>query len=690
MTTPKNTKKPILIAWAGLALFVVAALAAVFAFTQEERNRALLEWEDDLNLIADSRHEAVDQWLRQQFAVMADLADNGSLQLYLAQLSLDDESAGGEEIPEAVYLRDLLTLTGHRAGFIRESATDTLQVNQEVRSSAGIALLDGQGRTIVTTPGMPLLDARARTTIQQVLETGEAAIVDLHAPAGDAPRMGFAVPIHSIQGGAGERPVGIALGIKPVEDELFPLLRQKGVTAETHETYLVRPNGNNAQYLSPLKDGTAPLTRQLKQDPERLAASFALSTPGEFAQRGDYQGIDVLFASRAFESTPWVLVHKINAEEAMEEANSRQSTLLWGLLLTVAVVVISLVAAWKHGSSVRFKEAADTMAENNALLEAQRKLLRSVTDNVSDLIFILESDMSFRFANAAISEACELSPEDFKGKSLSSVLGPHVAGEIEQGLNESDHDSFTYTDTLEVCEHKRHFHINVSRLADGAVLMVMRDVTDMVAAEKRSRRMLYQLVQTLAGILDSHDPYTANHSRKVSMVSMAVAERLGFTEQELDSLRISASLMNLGKITIPKEVLTKTGKLTDEEFALVRGHIGEAVKMLQGVEFEGPVVESIAQSNEFLDGSGHPNRLQGDAITMPARILAVANAFVAMTNPRSYRDPKSFQDAVDILMAESAKKYDRKVVATLFAFVEDDTGKAWEQDWTAERGDGAD
>ncbi|MGB1110814.1 MAG: HD-GYP domain-containing protein, partial [Gammaproteobacteria bacterium] len=594
MQTKARNKNPMRLAWAGLTLFVLVALAAVFAFTQEEKQRALLEWQDDLNLVADSRQDAVNQWLLQQFAVLSELTDNGSLQLYLAQLSLDEAENNGEELPEAVYLRDLLTLTAARAGYLRESATDTLQVNHDAGAKSGIALLDEKGRVIVTTPGMPVLNSRARTAVQQVLETGNPASVDLHLGDDNQISMGFAAPIHAIQGAPGDRPVGLAIGIKPVAGELFPLLRQKGLTSDTHETYLVRPQGGNVQYLSPLRDGTKPLSRQLKQDPERLAAAFALSQPGDFEHRPDYAGADVLFTSRQFDQVPWVLVQKISAAEALAAANSRQRTLLAVLLLGVIAVAVALVAAWKHGSSVRFREAAETMAENNAQLEAQRKLLRSVTDNVSDLIFILEPDMSFRFANAAISEACELAPDDFKGKSLSSVLGPHVAGEIEEGLSESDHDSFTYTDSLEVCEHARHFHINVSKLPDGAVLMVMRDVTDMIAAETRSRQMLYQLVQTLAGILDNHDPYTANHSRKVSMVSLTIAEQLGFSQQEIDALRIAASLMNLGKITIPKEVLTKTDKLTDEEFALIRGHISAAVNMLKDVEFEGPVVQSIA------------------------------------------------------------------------------------------------
>jgi len=183
-------------------------------------------------------------------------------------------------------------------------------------------------------------------------------------------------------------------------------------------------------------------------------------------------------------------------------------------------------------------------------------------------------------------------------------------------------------------------------------------------------------------VVDLHDPNSANHSSRLVEVANAIGAELDLRPEDSRTLDLAASLANLGKIFVPREVLTKTSPLTEAEQALLQRHVQFGTEMLADLEFEGPVVDTIAQKQEHLDGSGYPNGLKGDEILMTARILAVSNAFVALVSPRAYRSAVSIEEALERLLRDSASnKYDRHVVAALFHVAEN--RRDW-SDWLSE------
>ncbi len=131
--------------------------------------------------------------------------------------------------------------------------------------------------------------------------------------------------------------------------------------------------------------------------------------------------------------------------------------------------------------------------------------------------------------------------------------------------------------------------------------------------------------------------------------------------------------MNIGKIFVPPELLTKTGELTAEERTLVANSYMVSVDLLDGVDFEGPVAETIRHMREAWDGTGPLGKKEEETLRT-ARILAVANAFVGMTSPRAYREALTFEDASTILLEQSGTTYDRKPVAALINYLENRGG----------------
>ena len=208
--------------------------------------------------------------------------------------------------------------------------------------------------------------------------------------------------------------------------------------------------------------------------------------------------------------------------------------------------------------------------------------------------------------------------------------------------------------------------------------MVEEDVTTAVTERERRARTLRDLVGTLMAVVDQRDPNAAHHSTHVAIVARAVAEEMGLDETMAETSEFAGTLMNLGKILVPSEILTRKGGLTDAEIRQVRDSIQATADLLQDVQFDGPVVETLRQCQERWDGSGRPNGLAGEAIVLPARIVAVANAFVAMVTPRAHRAGLDFDAAAKILLDGVGTAYDRGVVAALLNYLDNRGGRqAW-------------
>ncbi len=202
------------------------------------------------------------------------------------------------------------------------------------------------------------------------------------------------------------------------------------------------------------------------------------------------------------------------------------------------------------------------------------------------------------------------------------------------------------------------------------VLLVLSDVTDLRLAEQHHADMLRHLVSALSDAVDLHDPYSAHHANRMSEVAQAVARELDLPADEQETLGLAATLANIGKIMLPGDLLTKTEPLTSADRELLQKHVDYSIELLKGLDFEGPVLDVIAQKQERLDGSGYPRGLTEEQMSLSGRILSVANAFVALVSARAYRQGMSMDDALAELLRGAGTQFDRRVIAALFHVVE--------------------
>jgi len=176
-------------------------------------------------------------------------------------------------------------------------------------------------------------------------------------------------------------------------------------------------------------------------------------------------------------------------------------------------------------------------------------------------------------------------------------------------------------------------------------------------------------VSALASSIDAKDPYTHGHSKRVTRYSLAIARALGLEDDEIEDLELAGYLHDIGKIGMPQEILQKPFSLTDREFGIVKKHPGNGVKILENLKNLQRVSSFILHHHERVDGAGYPSGIDGQTIPLGARILAVADAFDAITSDRPYRKRASVEDALLEIERNSGTQFDPRVVRVFAALV---------------------
>ena len=189
-----------------------------------------------------------------------------------------------------------------------------------------------------------------------------------------------------------------------------------------------------------------------------------------------------------------------------------------------------------------------------------------------------------------------------------------------------------------------------------------RAAVSVQAAGENLEAAYLEFVGSLAHALDARDPYTAGHSRRVSELSCATAEALRLSPESVERIRIGALLHDIGKIGVSDGVLQKPGRLTEEEFALVKQHPVIGRRILEGVHGFAPYLVAVELHHENWDGTGYPKRLSGEDIPIDARIIHVADAYDAMTTDRSYRRCMAHEKAMSILVEYAGIQFDPMLV----------------------------
>jgi HD-GYP domain-containing protein (c-di-GMP phosphodiesterase class II) len=196
---------------------------------------------------------------------------------------------------------------------------------------------------------------------------------------------------------------------------------------------------------------------------------------------------------------------------------------------------------------------------------------------------------------------------------------------------------------------------------------VERFISDLQKSSEENRQLFIGTVKGLAAAIDGKDPYTRGHSERVSRFSVAIAQRMGLSDDEVEKIRISALLHDVGKIGIDDNILKKPAALTDEEYEVMKKHPQKGYKIMSQIPAMKEFLPGMYMHHEMVDGNGYPQGLKGDEIPLMGRIVAVADTFDAMTTDRPYQKAMKFEDAVARIEYFVGTRYDAAVVAAFIA-----------------------
>jgi len=311
------------------------------------------------------------------------------------------------------------------------------------------------------------------------------------------------------------------------------------------------------------------------------------------------------------------------------------------------------------------------------MLRASEEFSSSLMKNAPTPLLVANPDSTLRYVNPALTQLTGFSPSELLGKKApypwwTEETLQKSREDFEQGLRQGlrrveerfqkkNGERFWVEISATPTRQKGQFNYYVANWLD---------ITERKEAQQRLEDAFIDLTETVSRAMETRDPYTAGHQRKVAALARLVGEKLGLSPDELQGLYIGALLHDIGKIAIPESILTKPGRLSEEEWSLIQVHTRQGHDILKETTLPWPVAEMALHHHERLDGSGYPGGLSGDDLTREVRILGVCDVVEAMSSHRPYRLARSKAEVLEEIKGGRDTKYDARIADAMVEVIE--------------------
>jgi len=343
--------------------------------------------------------------------------------------------------------------------------------------------------------------------------------------------------------------------------------------------------------------------------------------------------------------------------------------LMGGLVILGAVLLL-----WNH--TLRRKVTRKTVQLQEAIvdLEKSEDKYRLVVENAEEAILIAQ-DGFLKYVNPVTLKMLGYSEEVLTSMPFVDLIHPEdreklfeahirrLKGEENQPVYQFR--VFTADGTVRWADSRA---VTISWEGKPATLNFITDVTEHKKAEDRLRETLNSLrkavgttIQVMVSAVETRDPYTSGHQIRSADLARAIATEMGLSQDKIDGIRMAGSIHDVGKLSIPAEILSKPTKLSEIEFSLIKEHAQQGYEILKNVESPWPLAEIVYQHHERLDGSGYPRGLKGEEILIEAKILTVADVVEAMASHRPYRPGLGIDAALNEIEKNRGISYDNAV-----------------------------
>lgn len=325
-----------------------------------------------------------------------------------------------------------------------------------------------------------------------------------------------------------------------------------------------------------------------------------------------------------------------------------------------------------------FAYALSRNRAESALRESESKY-RALFENANDAIFVIK-DERFAGYNTKTLQIFGCTKGEIDGHSLVEFSPPLQPDGSESARKLGEKIDAASSDRPQFFEWQYRrgdgtlfdAEVSLSRILIGEEVVlqgIVRDITDRKRAQEQLDKTLENLrnamggtIRVIAQVVETKDPYTAGHQRRVSNLARAIGTEMGLSRDIIEGIRMAGVIHDIGKVSVPAEILSKPGKLTNKEFELIKDHPQTGFDILKDVEFPWPIADIVLQHHEKLDGSGYPQGLKDDQICLEARIVAVADVVEAIASHRPYRPSLGIKVALEEISRNKGVLYDAGAV----------------------------
>jgi PAS domain S-box-containing protein len=313
-----------------------------------------------------------------------------------------------------------------------------------------------------------------------------------------------------------------------------------------------------------------------------------------------------------------------------------------------------------------------------AALRTSEEKYRTILESIGDGYYETDIDGNFIFFNESLCRIWGYSKEEMMGMNSRDYTDSKTNKKLYQAHSQVYRTGkpcrFFHYEIIPKGGGKRYVQSSFALLSDAAGKAVgfrgiVRDVTELKQMDKelhdtleRLRKSLGATINAMAVTVESRDPYTAGHQRRVADLARAIAVEMKLEAGLVDGLRMAATIHDLGKIAIPAEILTKPTRLTDLEFEMVKTHSQAGYDILKDIDFPWPIARMVLEHHERIDGSGYPRHLKNDEILPQSKIMSVADVVEAMASHRPYRASLGIDAALGEIIKNKGVIYDAEVV----------------------------
>ena len=569
----------------------------------------------------------------------------------LARLSAPDAMDNGDE-----SLRNMAEQMGYMQDLLRDFTRSKNWISARIVSPAGSPY-------VAQKDDAPLGEAQvalvARAAKHKTVVFGPVRLL------GDAMVMDLADPMYEVLGRGENAPVAVLFATIPMDGVLTGFLALRQDQYGGYITCILQHADNRTEAVL-LRDGKAVL------EPVRalpLAEGLAFKR-----RRALVEGDEAYSLGSYTKSLGWLVTLEAPAD-LVDVVVEGQAWQIYGLgILGSLGTALLLAFIWASLVSRSHRATARHFQHLYAVIRQQKIMLDSVNASLQAGLMLMDKNGRLKMCNPAFSQMAGRDEAELADAPVGEVLPPDAAARLMDGMAQVTGSG--KEDSIEIsipqAGDMRLFRVTLFPFEEGdtpgtagrgGCVGIFQDITEFRRRAEAARERQANSIAALVRAIESVDVNLIGHSLKMEHVADLLSSSMSLPDRDRETLRLAARLSQVGKIFVPRELLTKKGKLTPDEQAEVMRAPEYAFRILREMQFNLPVPEAVFQMGERMDGTGLPQHLAGENIHRNARILAVVNAFCAMVSPRSYRAGMQPAEAVALLMQD--KGFDNEVVVAL-------------------------